>query len=138
MQKPIASIVAVLVLTGCSGIRVSEVEGLTGNEEVCIVNNTAVHNSFQAALLNQVHAIGLRTRIVNISNDPSCDIVSTYTADYDVDWRTYLRSANIKAYRAGNLIGEASYHAYRSYSRKAGYTEEKIGDMVKKLYPKSN
>jgi predicted metal-dependent RNase len=135
MKKLFASIITALIFSACSGIRVSEVEGLTGNEEVCIVNNTAVNNSFQAAYLNQVHALGIRTRIVNISNDPSCDIISTYTADYDVDWRTYLRSANLKVYRAGNLVGEASYHAYRSYSRKETFTEKKIGDMVRELFP---
>lgn len=126
---------ASFVFLGCTSLKVSQVQGLKGNEEICVVENANTRPAFRDAYLRRIRANGYRARAVKDRNDTGCELTSTYTATYGHHWGVYLKTSVLRIFRGDKVVGEANYRAPRASPEKHGRVEDKIGDMVNQLLP---
>ncbi len=137
-QKIVSAALVLLALTGCSiNQTVKPVEQFAG-KEICIVENTAVRESFLSAYKKALDGKGFITRKVTAESvGNSCPIVSTYSANWRWDLAMYLAYAEIKVYNNGQPSGEAIYDAMGGGGNPGKFisADNKVTELVAQLFP---
>jgi len=131
---------ALALATGGCAIRqnvtpVASVEG----KEICIIENSEVTNpvileTYISALYEKGYAVKILPASAKFTD---CAVTSTYRGHWLRDMRLYLAYAEIKVYRGGRKIGEASYDTSGGAMSfdKFKKPEETIFDMARQLFP---
>jgi len=135
MIKKVVVCLVVLTLTGCVSLTIDKVAGITPADKICIINNPAVRKDFVDAYKVSIEKIGYDA-LVKESDDHTCQVTSTYTANYGMHWGVYLARADLKIFKNNKLIGRAQYKAPRADPSKHGRVAGKIDKLVEGLFSK--
>ncbi len=132
-MKILLPLIFFVVLSGCVSSNVKNVKGLTGNEEICIVENKAVRHDFLKAYQRQINQKGYKTQIIEPTESSTCVYTTTYSATYGFHWGMYLATAKLKVFNGADLVGKATYQAPFASPAKHGRVEGKINILVDEL-----
>lgn len=131
-----------LLLAGCAnvtnGIHYATFDGMPN--EVCIVKNprVTIANALPA-IQNGFERRGVRTHLVEFSDDCPCAYTVEYSARRSWDAATYLRTAHVVLNKDKRPVARAEYKAGPFTLTKWGRTEERLDTMVGELFSqKSN
>ena len=121
-----------LLLSACGEIRQNvkpiALSGLM-SQEICVVENRAVRESFLDVYKAALAQKGLTVRMLPEGTAvDACPLTSIYAANWRWDLALYLAYVDLKVYQNGNLTAEALYD-----SLKAALDAEKFIDATKKI-----
>jgi hypothetical protein len=139
MRRRLAEVMAMAVLLpACAITQTVQPVADVGIESVCIVQNPAVRPGFLETYLNVMARKGYRvTQLPPGASTGSCEVVSTYVGLWSWDLALYLSFAEITVYRQGKQAGQAQYDSRQGSANMGKFVkgEEKIGELVDKLFP---
>ena len=129
----------VFALMGCSIVQtVDPIEGVSGLEEICIIEDPAVREGFLIEYRKSVEAKGIAVRLLeNGSSITDCEWTSTYSARWSWDLTIYMSYSVIRVFHNGQVSGEALYDATRGGGRldkKFIKADAKIREIVDELF----
>jgi hypothetical protein len=109
-------------------------------KEMCVIEDTAVNQSFLPAYKAELEKKGFSVRILSPGSDVgSCPFTSTYVGRWSWDFVPYMAYAELVVYRNGTKAGDALYDAPRAgwalTTKIYEATETKIAGMVGQLFP---
>ena len=109
-------------------------------EPICVIEKLDVREDFRTALLTSLRTEGFDPRILpEGSGVEECPLSLSYNARYSWDFVLYMAWAELKAYKAGELVGDALYSAPRGgwamTVRIYETTHSKVDTMVSQLFP---
>ncbi len=131
-RKIVVFSVLALTTTGCCSKKVSTVEGISKQDEICIIENTEVRSEFLDVYKASIEKQGYKTSIKK-GIDESCVYTSRYTATYGFHWGPYLATADLKIFKGESLIGSSKYKAPKFDVSKHGKVVNKIEPLVQKM-----
>lgn len=138
----LAAMVAItLVTTGCSIKQEIKAVEPPVKSEVCIIQNTAVRDSFLPAYRASLNQLGCPSRILPAgASIVDCPVTSTYTARWSWDVAMYMSRAEIMVYQGGKPSGHAFYDSTRAGGRMDKFinAEQKVAELVRGLYVSCN
>jgi hypothetical protein len=127
-----------LLLAGCSiHQNVTAVPKLTNNE-LCIIQNPDVRESFLDAYQRALEGKNLKTRVLPQTATPrDCPQASTYTANWRWDLALYLAFVDINIFQDGKSVGRAVYDSLGGGGNLSKFidAEKKINELVDLLFP---
>jgi hypothetical protein len=131
-------VLVVFLLTGCTiKQNIKPVESFQ-DKEVCIIENPIVRNGFLPAYRHALEAKQYKV-ILKPQNESitTCQVTSTYTANWRWDMALYMAYADIRVYKNGILGGEAIYDSLAGGANPGKFinAENKINELVGQLYP---
>ncbi len=119
-----------------------EVQPLTYNQEleqkVCIVDNPDVKEGFVDAYRSSLEQKGFTVETLDAGASlNSCDLTSTYTANWLWDLALYMAYAEIKVYQEATPVAEAVYDSRRGGANMDKFidAEVKVAELVDLLFP---
>jgi len=130
--------ITILLLQGCSiHQNVVPVQGET-IDEICVIDNPKVRESFRKALTEKIQENNIKARVISEDSKEealSCQYTMEYTANWAWDLALYLVYVKIELFKEGNLVGEAIYDARRGGGRMDKFinAENKIEELIKKM-----
>lgn len=129
--------ITILLLQGCSiHQNVISVQGET-IDEICVIDNPTVKESFRKALTEKVQDNNIKARVISEDSkeEVSCQYTMEYTANWAWDLALYLVYTKIELFKEGDLIGEAIYDARRGGGRMDKFinAENKIEELIKEM-----
>jgi hypothetical protein len=133
-----ACLLAMLLLEGCTSVKVRPVDSNLGVSHIYIQkNNEVAVSDFLTVLINGCSRNGIGTTVVTGDFKPSeKDFTLQYTANRSWDFVMYLTSAEIDIYQNKRQVGYAEYHLVGdgglSLFKWQG-TEAKIGPVIDEL-----
>ena len=142
MQGPLMARIATLVLlaglsAACTSIHVTNVDPTRHQmPHVCIAENSAVTvDGFLSIVQQEFQRHGIRTSAYSGSTMPiECEYQLQYSARRGWDLVTYLKFAELRITRNGELVGAATYrHAGGFGLNKYASTETKMRRLIDKL-----
>lgn len=111
LAKNIFIIVFLLVVVGCTSIRVQPIDRSANLEHVCIRNNPKVIVSDLLFVLRDgFERHGISTEVFSGQPPERCEFILTYTALQSWDGSTYLSYAELWLERESKKVGSAEYH----------------------------
>jgi hypothetical protein len=139
-----STLVAMLLVfaTGCTITQIGHPVAIHAGDpnEVCVIEDPAVDQSFLPAFQSALEARSFAVRVLQPGSPPtSCPLTATYYARWSWDFVTYMSHARVVVYRDGVHAGDAAYD-----SPKAGWsmtpriyesTESKVATMVNQIFP---
>lgn len=131
MKQPTVFLAITLLLCGCSIVQTVNPITLSSNEprEICLVENPDVHHDFLATYRNALANKNLTVQMLPPGSAVgTCQLTSTYSANWHWDLALYLVYADLKVYRNGRPEGEALYD-----SRAAGLNTNKFVNAAAKI-----
>jgi hypothetical protein len=138
-------LVLATVSLACTSIRVTDVDPAQHRmERVCIVENPEVTvDGFLSIVQQEFLRHGIRTNAYSGSTMPTdCEYHMQYSARRGWDMVTYLKFAELRITRQGELVGAATYrHAGGFGLNKYASTEKKLRRLIDRLlvkYPNSS
>jgi len=139
MKLKIACIgIAFLLLQGCSiHENVVSVQGET-IDEICVIDNPSVKESFRKAITEKIQDNNIKARVISEDSKEevsSCQYTMEYTANWTWDLALYLVYTKIELFKGEDLIGEAVYDARRGGGRMDKFinAENKVEELIKKM-----
>lgn len=124
-------------VAACTTIQVTNVDPARDRlQRVCIVENPAVTvDGFLTILQQEFLRHGIRTNAYPATAVPAdCEYQMQYTARRGWDMVTYLKFAELRITRSGELVGAATYrHAGGFGLNKYASTETKMHRLIDKL-----
>jgi hypothetical protein len=129
------------LLTSCTITQnVTPVKEVKYNE-ICIIKEASVNDDFLQAYARSLTKRGFDVRVLEpIETIKDCPLATTYMAKWSWDLALYLSFAELKVYQNEKLIGVAAYDSSTGSGNlnKFVIAENKIDELVKKLFPKSS
>lgn len=144
-QESVFALVFILAaLSACSITRTANpvsMQGLSG-KEICVIENTSVKKRFLPMLRTALESKGFIVKqLGGDATVSACPLVSTYTARWSWDFKSYMGYAEIIVYRNGTRAGDALYQAptggMSMTSEIYEADELKVKGMVDRLFPGS-
>ena len=133
-MKIIITVITLMLVSSCTSLKANKASNIN-NAEICVINNLSVKSAFTDAYVRQIMSNGYKAKLVNERDASGCSVTSTYTAKYGFHWGVYLAVANLKIFKNGELIGDATYKAPYMSMAKHGRVENKIDAIVNELLP---
>lgn len=138
LARTATTAIAAALLSGCAiHQKITPVEKFDSNE-VCIIENTAVKETFLDAYRNALTAKNyVVKKLPAASSFNDCAITSTYTANWRWDLALYMAYAEIKVYNNAKPSGQATYDSLRGGANMGKFidAEAKITELVNALFP---
>lgn len=107
----LASVVACVVLTGCTAVTVKPVANMSELLHVCIQDNPKVQViDFVPVVQEGFERHGISSEIVSGKMPTHCEYILTYSARRTWDIVTYLSQAELSLKRSGREVASANYH----------------------------
>lgn len=134
--KKTAVLAGVFLIASCSINQSIEPSQITKENELCIIENSAVRVGFLKEYKLALSKKGIPYHVVNESSVPkSCEWTSTYIARWTWDLALYMSYAEIKVFHNGSLDGEALYDSTRGGANMNKFidAETKIQELVDEL-----
>jgi hypothetical protein len=132
----------IFFVSGCAITNIAEpaVELKPYQGTICLIENPAVRAEFIESYKSLLVKKGFTPELIPAGSAlNSCEVTSTYIGKWSWDFVAYMATAEIKVYKNGALIGEATYASPRGgWSLTAKIYEEtsvKISGMVENLFP---
>jgi hypothetical protein len=123
---------SLLILAGCTSIRVQPVESAASVKHVCIQDNPKVIVSdFVPVVRDGFARHGISTEVYSGEAPAGCDLILTYTARRSWDFAPYLSHAELRLESKGQQVAYAEYHL----RGKGGYSLMKWQGTKKKMDP---
>jgi hypothetical protein len=144
-MRVMLAIAAACALVGCAiSQEVNPVPmEATSWSEVCIIKDPDVKEGFLNEYVSTLERLGYQVRILPSDSElTACPITSTYMARWSWDWfwtaGVYMSYAQIKVYRDGHEIGDATYDARGGDANPDLIidAEPKIQELVTALFPR--
>lgn len=139
-MKKILILCFALAATACTIHQ--EVQPLAYNQEleqkVCIVDNPDVKEGFVEAYRSSLEQKGFAVEALEEGASlSSCDLTSTYTANWLWDMALYMAYAEIKVYQEATPVAEAVYDSRRGGANMNKFidAEAKVDELVDLLFP---
>lgn len=108
------------------------------DEQICLVEDKTVRESFLPALRTALEARGLAVSVVaSVAEARSCPIYATYMANWRWDLAMYLAYVKITVYKGTTEVGSATYDALLGGGRPDKFidAETKTRELVNALFP---
>ena len=121
-----------LTVGGCVSKKVDTVEGISKQDEICIIENTEIRREFLDVYKKSIEKQGYKV-LIKKGADDQCVYTSTYTATYGFHWGPYLATADLKIFKDEELIGRSKYKAPKFDVSKHGRVVNKIEPLVQKM-----
>lgn len=138
MFRITAAVAILLSLSACAIEQtVKPVEGLQ-TREICVIDNPTVRPGFMEAYNKTMQAKGYVLRQMPKDTPfTGCPVISSYTANWKWDMAMYMSFAQIRVYRDGYQVGEASYDARNGGGNMNKFidADKKITELVNQLFP---
>ncbi|MBK7277039.1 MAG: hypothetical protein IPI08_10940 [Betaproteobacteria bacterium] len=134
----LGAVAALVLLQGCAIHQaVRPVERL-GEQQICIIENSAVRSGFVESYKRALGAKGYVVRqLPSSASIIDCPVTSTYNATWRWDLALYMAYAEIKIFRNGAPVGEAKYDSQSGGANMAKFidADKKIVELVNALFP---
>lgn len=137
LKIKIITIISVLMLTGCSIKQSVNPVDAAGYDSICFVEDSSVRQEFGNAYKRALSEKGFYVQVVSSGTRySSCPLLTTYYARWSWDVALYLSFAELKVYRDGTLIGDATYDSRRGAGRLDKFidAENKLRELVNQLF----
>jgi hypothetical protein len=142
MNVSMKTFFAVGVLAALSGCAIKQdvrpVVGMQAGQEVCVVQNPAVRDTFLSELEGSLQRRGFQTKRVEPNSDLAvCPLTVIYTARWSWDLAMYMSFAELKVFREGRLEGSARYDSTGGGGNFGKFisAEKKVNELVGELFP---
>ena len=130
---------AAALLTGCAITQEVRPVGKLESREVCLIENPAVSQpgfliAYRQALADKGYSVKQLPPTATVND---CPITSRYTANWRWDLAMYMAFADIRVYREGQQVGQATYDSLKGGANMGKFIkgEEKIRELVNQLFP---
>lgn len=135
LKLPLACILTLTALTGCTIKQEIKSAEVANNAELCIIEDTDVRAGFLKAFEKSLQENQVKYRVTNSEAAKSCEWTAKYTANWAWDLALYMVYAEIKVYQNEKLAGEAIYDARRGGGNMNKFidADEKIKELVDQL-----
>jgi len=126
-------ILVVILFSGCSTMKVTQIDKKHKLEYLCIEDNPKVKvNDFIPVIEKKFHSYGIATDIYAKNRIPEyCNVKMEYTALRSWDIGTYLSFAEVNLYKDGKSVGHAEY----GMTGKGGLDLSKWASVKSKMTP---
>ena len=132
------SVTLAALMSGCAITQtVSPVQRLE-SRQLCVIENPAVRMDFLEVYQRVLTDAGyLVQKLPSTSSVRDCPVITTYTANWKWDLAMYMAFADIKVFREGQLVGQATYDSRSGGSNMNKFikADAKIGELVHQLFP---
>ena len=133
--KNISFGIIIVLLAGCTSIKVQELDPTTKVSHVCIEENPKVIvNNFLSVVQNGFKRHGITTEVYQGSIPNHCEYHLAYTALKNWDVAMYMHHAELRLYRGKENIAYAEYHL----NAKGGFALNKWASVDSKMDPVIN
>lgn len=136
MTRLRALVFAVLVLAGCTSVKVNTVDPAKHPVNlVCIKKNPEVHiREFLGVVEDGFQRHGIETEVFDSDPPPSCEYVLTYVATRAWDLATFMQHAELRLKQGNKIIGTAIYHHHGGLAlTKFSSVETKMTPVIDEL-----
>lgn len=131
-MKIMVLLFVLMLATGCTSIKVKQLEPSLQISHVCIKNNPKVIVSeFITVVRKGFDRHGITTEVFEGQKPRHCEYHLTYTALKNWDFATYMHHAELHLYRGVKSIGYAEYHL----TGKGGLALNKWASVESKMNP---
>lgn len=131
------AVMTLLVLVGCTNVKVEPLDPQYQISRVCIEENPKVIvGDFVESLQNLLRKHRIESRLYAAPLPDSCEYRLKYTAIRSWDLKIYLSDASVSLYRNDTKIGYAQYHLTGEGGfdlSKWGTIEEKMGPVIEQM-----
>ncbi|HEY0063487.1 MAG TPA: Sbal_3080 family lipoprotein [Telluria sp.] len=138
MLRISAAVAILLSLSACAINQNVQPVAPFSAREICLIENPAVRagviEAYQRTLREKGYVV---KRLPPQSAVTECNVTTTYTANWQWDMAMYMSYAQIKVFRDGYQVGEASYDARGGGGNMSKFidADKKITELVNQLYP---
>lgn len=124
-----------LILAGCTNIKVEPVERQYQISRICIEENPkVVVSDFVDGLQLLLRKHRIESQLYTKSVPSTCEYRLTYTATRSWEFSAYLSDASISLYKGNQKIGFAHYHL----TGEGGFDPSKVATVEEKMEPVIN
>lgn len=138
-SKLLIVVTSIMVLAGCTSVKVQPVSSSESIDTICIENNPkVVRGDFLPTVRSEIEQYGINTVVYDGEKMPgSCNYRMTYTALQSWDFTPYLSHAELHLYKGYAKIGEGIFHLNGKGGldlSKFNSTRDKMAPVVQQMF----